>query len=105
MSAIKINPETLEHEGTVAMPGAKKTLFFGLFNKHFIKTPTNKTLCIFTVTLLLFAGQHSDGQNIIFTDGEYINQIAACKDVSLPLMCPLFLGASKDKNFKCKIFN
>ncbi|GLD48765.1 E3 ubiquitin-protein ligase MYCBP2, partial [Lates japonicus] len=45
MSAVKINPETLEHEGTVAMPG-----------------------------------QHSDGQNIIFTDGEYINQIAACKD-------------------------
>ncbi|XP_062420974.1 E3 ubiquitin-protein ligase MYCBP2 isoform X2 [Pungitius pungitius] len=45
MSAIKINPETLEHEGTVTMPG-----------------------------------QHSDGQNIIFTDGEYINQIAACKD-------------------------
>ncbi|MEQ2246774.1 E3 ubiquitin-protein ligase mycbp2 [Ilyodon furcidens] len=45
MSAIKINPETLEHEGVVTMPG-----------------------------------QHSDGQNIIFTDGEYINQIAACKD-------------------------
>ncbi|KAK7882381.1 hypothetical protein WMY93_028555 [Mugilogobius chulae] len=45
MSALKINPETLEHEGTVSMPG-----------------------------------QHSDGQNIIFTDGEYINQIAACKD-------------------------
>ncbi|KAA8587942.1 hypothetical protein FQN60_001136 [Etheostoma spectabile] len=45
MSAIKINPETLEHEGTVTMPG-----------------------------------QNSDGQNIIFTDGEYINQIAACKD-------------------------
>ncbi|KAF3843349.1 hypothetical protein F7725_002198 [Dissostichus mawsoni] len=45
MSAIKINPETLEQEGTITMPG-----------------------------------QHSDGQNIIFTDGEYINQIAACKD-------------------------
>ncbi|KAJ3592162.1 hypothetical protein NHX12_007291, partial [Muraenolepis orangiensis] len=44
-SAIKINPETLEPEGTVSMPG-----------------------------------QHSDGQNIIFTDGEYINQLAACKD-------------------------
>lgn len=31
---------------------------------------------------LSIVGQHSDGQNIIFTDGEYINQIAACKDVS-----------------------
>uniref|UniRef100_A0A8C2Q9S5 E3 ubiquitin-protein ligase MYCBP2 n=1 Tax=Cyprinus carpio TaxID=7962 RepID=A0A8C2Q9S5_CYPCA len=41
MAAIKINPETLEQEGTITMP---------------------------------------DGQNIIFTDGEYINQIAACKD-------------------------
>ncbi|XP_030198582.1 E3 ubiquitin-protein ligase MYCBP2 isoform X5 [Gadus morhua] len=44
-SAIKINPETLEPEGAVSMPG-----------------------------------QHADGQNIIFTDGEYINQLAACKD-------------------------
>uniref|UniRef100_A0A6Q2X7Z5 E3 ubiquitin-protein ligase MYCBP2 n=1 Tax=Esox lucius TaxID=8010 RepID=A0A6Q2X7Z5_ESOLU len=44
-SAIKINPETLEHEGTITMPGL-----------------------------------HADGQNIVFTDGEYINQIAACKD-------------------------
>uniref|UniRef100_A0A671QW42 E3 ubiquitin-protein ligase MYCBP2 n=1 Tax=Sinocyclocheilus anshuiensis TaxID=1608454 RepID=A0A671QW42_9TELE len=41
MVAIKMNPETLEQEGTITMP---------------------------------------DGQNIIFTDGEYINQIAACKD-------------------------
>ncbi|XP_046701607.1 E3 ubiquitin-protein ligase MYCBP2 isoform X16 [Silurus meridionalis] len=45
MAAIKINPETLEQEGTIAMPGLQ-----------------------------------TDGQNIIFTDGEYINQIAACKD-------------------------
>ncbi|XP_059355583.1 E3 ubiquitin-protein ligase MYCBP2 isoform X7 [Carassius carassius] len=45
MAAIKINPETLEQEGTIAMPGLQ-----------------------------------ADGQNIIFTDGEYINQIAACKD-------------------------
>uniref|UniRef100_A0A673N0T5 RCR-type E3 ubiquitin transferase n=1 Tax=Sinocyclocheilus rhinocerous TaxID=307959 RepID=A0A673N0T5_9TELE len=45
MAAIKINPETLEQEGTVTMPGLQ-----------------------------------ADGQNIIFTDGEYINQIAACKD-------------------------
>ncbi|XP_031649241.1 E3 ubiquitin-protein ligase MYCBP2 isoform X10 [Oncorhynchus kisutch] len=44
-SAIKINPETLEHEGTITMPGLQ-----------------------------------ADGQNIVFTDGEYINQIAACKD-------------------------
>uniref|UniRef100_A0A4W4EYU3 E3 ubiquitin-protein ligase MYCBP2 n=1 Tax=Electrophorus electricus TaxID=8005 RepID=A0A4W4EYU3_ELEEL len=41
MSAIKINPETLEQEGSITMP---------------------------------------DGQNIIFTDGEYVNQIAASKD-------------------------
>ncbi|CAB1347406.1 unnamed protein product, partial [Coregonus sp. 'balchen'] len=47
-SAIKINPETLEHEGTITMPGLQ-----------------------------------ADGQSIVFTDGEYINQIAACKDVSL----------------------
>ncbi|XP_042586721.1 E3 ubiquitin-protein ligase MYCBP2 isoform X15 [Cyprinus carpio] len=45
MAAIKINPETLEQEGTITMPGLQ-----------------------------------ADGQNIIFTDGEYINQIAACKD-------------------------
>ncbi|XP_050975818.1 E3 ubiquitin-protein ligase MYCBP2 isoform X7 [Labeo rohita] len=45
MAAIKINPETLEQEGTVTMPGLQ-----------------------------------ADGQNIVFTDGEYINQIAACKD-------------------------
>uniref|UniRef100_A0A671LHM8 E3 ubiquitin-protein ligase MYCBP2 n=1 Tax=Sinocyclocheilus anshuiensis TaxID=1608454 RepID=A0A671LHM8_9TELE len=45
MEAIKINPETLEQEGTITMPGLQ-----------------------------------ADGQNIIFTDGEYINQIAACKD-------------------------
>lgn len=29
-----------------------------------------------------FSGLQADGQNIVFTDGEYINQIAACKDVS-----------------------
>ncbi|KAL6484777.1 hypothetical protein MHYP_G00068220 [Metynnis hypsauchen] len=45
MAAIKINPETLEQEGTITMPGLQ-----------------------------------ADGQNIIFTDGEYVNQIAACKD-------------------------
>ncbi|XP_060732394.1 E3 ubiquitin-protein ligase MYCBP2 isoform X14 [Tachysurus vachellii] len=45
MAAIKINPETLEQEGTITMPGLQ-----------------------------------AEGQNIIFTDGEYINQIAACKD-------------------------
>ncbi|XP_036396025.1 E3 ubiquitin-protein ligase MYCBP2 isoform X4 [Megalops cyprinoides] len=45
MTAIKINPETLEQEGTITMPGGQ-----------------------------------ADGQNIVFTDGEYINQIAACKD-------------------------
>ncbi|XP_046902595.1 E3 ubiquitin-protein ligase MYCBP2 isoform X13 [Hypomesus transpacificus] len=44
-TALKINPETLEHEGTITMPG-----------------------------------QQTDVQNIVFTDGEYINQIAACKD-------------------------
>ncbi|XP_067264969.1 E3 ubiquitin-protein ligase MYCBP2 isoform X19 [Chanodichthys erythropterus] len=45
MAAIKINPETLEQEGTITMPGLQ-----------------------------------ADGQNIVFTDGEFINQIAACKD-------------------------
>ncbi|XP_055726868.1 E3 ubiquitin-protein ligase MYCBP2 isoform X16 [Salvelinus fontinalis] len=45
MSAIKIDPETLEHEGTITMPGLQ-----------------------------------ADGQSVVFTDGEYINQIAACKD-------------------------
>uniref|UniRef100_A0A8C4T2S5 E3 ubiquitin-protein ligase MYCBP2 n=1 Tax=Erpetoichthys calabaricus TaxID=27687 RepID=A0A8C4T2S5_ERPCA len=42
MTALKINPETLEQEGAITMP--------------------------------------ADGQNIVFTDGEYINQIAACRD-------------------------
>ncbi|XP_043104390.1 E3 ubiquitin-protein ligase MYCBP2 isoform X21 [Puntigrus tetrazona] len=45
MAAVKINPETLEQEGTITMPGLQ-----------------------------------ADSQNIVFTDGEYINQIAACKD-------------------------
>ncbi|XP_051563854.1 E3 ubiquitin-protein ligase MYCBP2 isoform X5 [Myxocyprinus asiaticus] len=45
LAAIKINPETLEQEGTITMPGLQ-----------------------------------ADGQNIVFTDGDYINQIAACKD-------------------------
>ncbi|XP_029113894.1 E3 ubiquitin-protein ligase MYCBP2 isoform X4 [Scleropages formosus] len=45
MTAVKINPETLESEGSITMPGLQ-----------------------------------ADGQNIVFTDGEYINQIAACKD-------------------------
>ncbi|CDQ87246.1 unnamed protein product [Oncorhynchus mykiss] len=44
-SAIKIDPETLEHEGTITMPGLQ-----------------------------------TDGQSVVFTDGEYINQITACKD-------------------------
>ncbi|XP_029559556.1 E3 ubiquitin-protein ligase MYCBP2 isoform X1 [Salmo trutta] len=44
-SAIKIDPETLEHDGTITMPGLQ-----------------------------------ADGQSVVFTDGEYINQIAACKD-------------------------
>ncbi|KAG2456598.1 MYCB2 ligase, partial [Polypterus senegalus] len=45
MTALKINPETLEQEGAITMPGLQ-----------------------------------ADGQNIVFTDGEYINQIAACRD-------------------------
>uniref|UniRef100_A0A8C8JY02 RCR-type E3 ubiquitin transferase n=1 Tax=Oncorhynchus tshawytscha TaxID=74940 RepID=A0A8C8JY02_ONCTS len=44
-SAIKIDPETLEHEGTITMPGLQ-----------------------------------TDGQSVVFTDGEHINQITACKD-------------------------
>lgn len=47
-----------------------------------IKITILKISGVFTVALSFFAGQHSDGQNIIFSDGEYINQIAACKDVS-----------------------
>eukprot|EP00062_Callorhinchus_milii_P006572 gi/632947251/ref/XP_007888958.1/ PREDICTED: E3 ubiquitin-protein ligase MYCBP2 isoform X6 [Callorhinchus milii] len=45
MTAISINPETLEQEGTVSLPGCQV-----------------------------------EGQNILFTDGEYINQITASKD-------------------------
>ncbi|XP_058885310.1 E3 ubiquitin-protein ligase MYCBP2 isoform X13 [Acipenser ruthenus] len=45
MTAVKINPETLEQEGAITMPGLQ-----------------------------------ADAQNIVFTDGEYINQIAACRD-------------------------
>ncbi|XP_043360570.1 E3 ubiquitin-protein ligase MYCBP2 isoform X20 [Dermochelys coriacea] len=45
MTAIRINPETLEQEGTVALPDC-----------------------------------NTEGQNILFTDGEYINQIAASRD-------------------------
>ncbi|XP_041115648.1 E3 ubiquitin-protein ligase MYCBP2 isoform X5 [Polyodon spathula] len=45
MAAVKINPETLEQEGAITMPGLQ-----------------------------------ADAQNIVFTDGEYINQIAACRD-------------------------
>ncbi|XP_043928839.1 E3 ubiquitin-protein ligase MYCBP2 [Protopterus annectens] len=44
-TALRINPETLEQDGAVIMPGC-----------------------------------HTEGQNILFTDGEYINQIAASKD-------------------------
>ncbi|XP_078077747.1 E3 ubiquitin-protein ligase MYCBP2 isoform X24 [Mustelus asterias] len=45
MTAMSINPETLEHESTVNLPGCQ-----------------------------------TEGQNILFTDGEYINQITASKD-------------------------
>ncbi|XP_043390226.1 E3 ubiquitin-protein ligase MYCBP2 isoform X20 [Chelonia mydas] len=45
MTAIRINPETLEQDGTVALPDC-----------------------------------NTEGQNILFTDGEYINQIAASRD-------------------------
>ncbi|XP_074945246.1 E3 ubiquitin-protein ligase MYCBP2 isoform X43 [Phalacrocorax aristotelis] len=45
MTAVRINPETLEQDGTVALPDC-----------------------------------HTEGQNILFTDGEYINQIAASRD-------------------------
>lgn len=76
MSALKINPETLEHEGTVIMPGAA----FETRSRE--STISNKNLGGINFSLLS-AGQLSDGQNIVFTDGEYINQIAACKDVSL----------------------
>ncbi|KAM9172750.1 E3 ubiquitin-protein ligase MYCBP2 isoform 15-T15 [Pangshura tecta] len=44
-TAIRINPETLEQDGTVTLPDC-----------------------------------HTEGQNILFTDGEYINQIAASRD-------------------------
>lgn len=54
MSAIKINPETLEPEGTVIMPGTKKTLI-GLFKKvsrgaKVFKIQSNKILTIFIFT-------------------------------------------------------
>ncbi|KAM7178271.1 E3 ubiquitin-protein ligase MYCBP2 isoform 8-T8 [Macrochelys suwanniensis] len=45
LTAIRINPETLEQDGTVTLPDC-----------------------------------HTEGQNILFTDGEYINQIAASRD-------------------------
>ncbi|XP_074845195.1 E3 ubiquitin-protein ligase MYCBP2 isoform X7 [Carettochelys insculpta] len=45
VTAIRINPETLEQDGTVTLPDC-----------------------------------HVEGQNILFTDGEYINQIAASRD-------------------------
>ncbi|XP_068012672.1 E3 ubiquitin-protein ligase MYCBP2 isoform X13 [Melanerpes formicivorus] len=45
MTAIRINPETLEQDGAVTLPDC-----------------------------------HAEGQNILFTDGEYINQIAASRD-------------------------
>ncbi|XP_048823594.1 E3 ubiquitin-protein ligase MYCBP2 isoform X14 [Lagopus muta] len=45
MTAIRINPETLEQDGAVALPDC-----------------------------------HTEGQNILFTDGEYVNQIAASRD-------------------------
>lgn len=95
MSAIKINPETLEPEGTVIMPGAKKTLLVALFknisqkiNHHYSNKQNIEYIHCHVAAL---SGQHSDGQNIIFTDGEYINQIAACKDVSLILRPKLLI--------------
>ncbi|KAL2081752.1 hypothetical protein ACEWY4_023605 [Coilia grayii] len=45
VTAIRINSETLEQEGTITMPGLQ-----------------------------------TDGQNLVFTDGDHINQIAASKD-------------------------
>uniref|UniRef100_A0A8C5P7M6 E3 ubiquitin-protein ligase MYCBP2 n=1 Tax=Leptobrachium leishanense TaxID=445787 RepID=A0A8C5P7M6_9ANUR len=45
MTAIRINPETLEQDGTVTVPDC-----------------------------------NADGQNILFSDGEFINQIAASRD-------------------------
>ncbi|XP_073470390.1 E3 ubiquitin-protein ligase MYCBP2 isoform X13 [Aquarana catesbeiana] len=45
VTAIRINPETLEQDGTVTVPDC-----------------------------------NADGQNILFTDGEFINQIAASKE-------------------------
>ncbi|XP_061486038.1 E3 ubiquitin-protein ligase MYCBP2 isoform X17 [Rhineura floridana] len=45
MTAIRINPESLEQDGTVTLPDCQ-----------------------------------TEGQNILFTDGEYINQIAASRD-------------------------
>nr|XP_034971959.1 E3 ubiquitin-protein ligase MYCBP2 isoform X13 [Zootoca vivipara] len=45
MTAIRINPESLEQDGTVTLPDCQ-----------------------------------AEGQNILFTDGEYINQIAASRD-------------------------
>lgn len=52
-------------------------------------------------------GQHGqDGQNIIFTDGEYINQIAACKDVSYlekdwPIPGVISLGWNGRSSVRC----
>lgn len=42
--------------------------------------------CTHLAHSLLSIGLQADGQNIVFTDGEYINQIAACKDVSLLIL-------------------
>lgn len=77
MSAIKINPETLEPEGTIIMPGTSQTLWLVYKYPMEVKLSAEGDWAY-----PFFSGQHSDGQNIIFTDGEYINQIAACKDVS-----------------------
>ena len=54
MSAIKINPETLEPEGTVIMPGTKKTIM-SLFNKvslgaKVFKIQSNKILTVVIFT-------------------------------------------------------
>ncbi|XP_041438375.1 E3 ubiquitin-protein ligase MYCBP2 isoform X5 [Xenopus laevis] len=49
LTAKRINPETLELDGTVTVPGTQQDC-------------------------------NTEGQNILFTDGEFINQIAATKD-------------------------
>lgn len=47
----------------------------------FVKSMKNSSP--YSLNSVLFTGLQADGQSVVFTDGEYINQIAACKDVSL----------------------